>query len=303
MNTFIPPTFNKNAVDYWKEYLAEEGYVVLHNILEPEQVTTGIEHFWRSWNRVSPGFVRGDPTTWSIQTAPMMFAKGMAVFNGFGQSDFMWYLRTQPQIVGIFEEVHNTKDLVSSFDGFSVFFSKKQKSKAWWHIDQHPENPVYSVQGAYNFFSVTQESAGFTVVPKSHRTFTPQTTNKKDWIQIDDPITTQGVKLLVPENSFVLWNSRTIHANTGMSCKKDPFKLDRLSAYITFAPRRIENKNKQLRELSYKTGDTCSHWANKNEIKRYPWGFGPRYIQRGFGKIEPLRTADLEIPEDRLVYI
>jgi hypothetical protein len=54
----------------------------------------------------------------------MPFAKGMAVFNGFGQSDFMWHLRLHPSIISIYEKIHNTKNLAVSFDGFSVFFTK-----------------------------------------------------------------------------------------------------------------------------------------------------------------------------------
>ena len=48
----------------------------------------------------------------------------MAVYSGFGQSDFMWYLRTNKHIKKIYEDIYNTNDLVVSLDGFSVFFLK-----------------------------------------------------------------------------------------------------------------------------------------------------------------------------------
>ena len=304
MNTFTPPTFEKEEVRDWLDYLEEHGYSVIRDVLEQEVINDSLELFWKDWNTVSPGFVRTDPTTWGINTAPMMFAKGMAVFNGFGQSDFMWNLRLQKSIQTIFQEIHKTEHLITSFDGFSVFFSKKQKSDPWWHIDQHPSNQILSVQGAYNFLPVTKQSAGFTIVPGSHTSFSPsQTKDNPDWIQVyknkskseADNIIASGVKLLVPGNSFILWSSRSIHANTGPT--HNDIRLDRLTAYITMIPKSVKLKEKRLD--AYRNGETCSHWPNKVEIKRYPWGFGPRYIAKGFHKIVPLP----EIPKERLALI
>lgn len=316
-DNFIPPTFQKSDVSNWKRFLDEEGYVVIENVLDEKTIFDAIEYFWRDWNTVSPRFKRTDPSTWSIQTAPLMFAKGMATFNGFGQCDFMWYLRTRPQIIDIFANIYGTKDLITSFDGFSVFFSKNQKSpKDWWHIDQHPENPEYSIQGAYNFLPVLEDSAGFTLVPGSHRSFTPSPTpKKKDWIQISSnkseteakEIFKNGVKLLIPANCFVLWNSKTIHANKAITAPRgyvDKGKLDRLTAYITYVPktRRTDPAQLEERKNAYKKGYTTSHWPNKVEIKTYPWGFGPTYEARGFGQIIP-KLENGEIPKERLKYI
>ena len=129
LSNFAPTTYDASNVSGWKQHLDTEGYAVIHNVLKPSTINTGLELFWKDWTTVSPGFIRNDPITWSIQTAPMMFAKGLAVFNGFGQSDFMWHLRLRPEIQNIFSEIHNvpTSDLITSFDGFSVFFSKNRK--------------------------------------------------------------------------------------------------------------------------------------------------------------------------------
>jgi ectoine hydroxylase-related dioxygenase (phytanoyl-CoA dioxygenase family) len=319
---YTPQTFDRSDVASWKQHLDTEGYAVIHNVLEPSDIEVGLEHFWKDWTTVSPGFVRTDPGTWSIQTAPMMFAKGMATFNGFGQSDFTWHVRTQPAIRDIFAKIHDTEDLITSFDGFSVFFSQKQKSpKDWWHIDQHPDNPVYTVQGAYNFFPVTPESAGFTVVPRSHRTFVPSSTKvAKDWIQVHKNKTPEeaaaavagGVKLIIPANSFVLWNSKTIHANTGMATRRgatsvqpQPTVLNRLTVYVTYVPRSRRTSEMQLtqRTDAYKAGATTSHWPDKVEVKTYPWGFGPAYEAKGFGHLVPRLDINGAIPAERLMFI
>lgn len=328
IHSYTPVTFDKENVDGWKQHLEEEGYAVIHNIFDSTRIQEAIELFWKDWNTVSPGFARNDPSTWSIQTAPLMFTKGAAVFNGFGQSDFMWYLRVQPEILEIFSHVHNipSSELITSFDGFSVFFSKKQKNpRPWWHIDQHPSNPLYSIQGAYNFLPVDDinaqnvQSAGFTVIPKSHLTFVPsQTRNSADWIEIDknktaeetSQITSHGVKLLVPANTFILWNSKTIHANTGITSinpriKTDSGTINRLTTYITCVPRNrcTSEEITQKRIQAYLDGSTTSHWPEKVEIKTYPWGFGPRYESRGYGRIQPTLTESGTIPADRLQYI
>jgi hypothetical protein len=85
------------------------------------------------------GVLTGDPDGYGITTMgayPLIFGKGIAAFNGFGQSDFCWYLRLQNTIIDIFASLHKTQDLMVSFDGFSCFFSQNQQSKLWWHIDQ-----------------------------------------------------------------------------------------------------------------------------------------------------------------------
>lgn len=319
--TFTPPTFDRADSPGWKAHLESEGYAVIHNVFTPEVVAQSHELFWKDWTTVSPGFVRNDPSTWSINTAPMMFAKGIAVFNGFGQSDFMWNLRLRPEILDIFAQIHAVppETLISSFDGFSVFFSKLQKNPhTWWHVDQHPSNPNYSIQGAYNYLPVTENSAGFTVVPKSHNTFVASKTSKiEDWIEIHknktaeeaSSILTAGVKLLLPPNCFVLWNSKTIHANTGIPCTKgsrkdDPPVLNRLTAYITYVPRtRTSVETTERRKQAYYEGATTSHWPEKLEIKKYPWGFGPRYESKGFKQITPSLTSTGSIPEERLKHI
>ena len=64
----------------------------------------------------------------------------MCVFNGFGQSNFSWFLRTHPNTPEIYPKLLKTRDLVTSLDGFSLVVSNKQQSKSWHHVDQNPQN-------------------------------------------------------------------------------------------------------------------------------------------------------------------
>jgi ectoine hydroxylase-related dioxygenase (phytanoyl-CoA dioxygenase family) len=297
----------------WKKYLEEEGYVVIQNVMRDEDITQAFGIFMNDMKCVSQSFDIENLKTYAIEFTPMMFSKGMAVFNGFGNCDFMWYLRTNPSIKNIYERLYNEKDLCVSMDGFSMFVSSEQKPGQWLHVDQHPDNDIYSIQGAYSFLPVEETSSGFIVVPRSHKTFKPTVTAKGDWIVYDknkegfEQIETQAVKLLIPENCFVLWNSKTVHANTGIVKKprtKAIQRFDRLTCWITYLPRTLTTEGVvNERIAAYKNGETTSHWSNRCEIKKYPFGFGPTYESRGFSKIIPKLEEDGSIPKDRLILL
>ena len=117
----------------------------------------------------------------------------------------------------------------------------------------------------------------------------------------------KSLKLLIPENCLTLWNSKTIHANEGM--EKSQRGLNRITCYVTFLPKilRKEETRRQRINAYFRSG-TTSHWANKCELKQYPYGFKSRYESRGFGKIIPSYHEELtdsgtikqKIPADRL---
>jgi hypothetical protein len=239
----------------------------------------------------------------------MMFKKGMASFSGLPHGEFVWYLRLQPEIQQVYKQLYDTEELLTNFCGLSVFFSTAQKSDPWWHADQNPKNPTYSVQGAYNLLPVGEHSAGFVVVPGSHRNYVPEAARKggrPDWILLkqDEEVLRGGVKLVIPANCMVLWNSRSLHANVGPT-KVTPGVLDRLTAYITFAPRwwRKSDAVFEERKAAYLEAKGCSHWVDKCEVKKYPWGFGPLYERRGFIPLKAVVDKDGNIPPERLAFI
>jgi len=283
---FQPTIFEPTQIDELKKHLADEGYVVIQNVLTPEQQAKGLDLFKEDMTIVSPIFDFDNSATWSIDTCPLMFGKGMAVFNGFGQSNFMWYLRTNPTIQSIFRYIYSTDDLVSSLDGFSMFVSKAQKSKPWLHIDQNSTNLMYSIQGAYNYFPVKDSrDAGFVLVPKSHKTYKPTVKKNADWFVCPEQPIADSIKLIIPKNCLVLWNSRTIHANEGMT--KPGVELNRLTCYVTFQPKHLRPQSIYKKRISaYINGSATSHYANRCELKRYPFGFKTRYESRGFKTIK-----------------
>ena len=298
MNTFRPKLFESADFENWKRYLDENGFIVLRNILQKETMITYFKLFAKDWKYVSPNFDFHNKETWTPSNSPMMWNKGMVYWNGLSHSDFMWSLRIEPNILDIWQKLHNTKDLVSSFDAFSVYLSNKQKSNSWLHTDQSFESELYSIQGAYNFLPVTENSSGFVVVLKSHKTYQTKKKSKTNFSQIDkdDPHNDKAVKLIIPENCFVLWNSKTIHANRGITDKKLIYDFNRLTCYLTYFPKSLRTDEIFKKRLNgYKEGITCSHFAVDYKPKQHSYGVKKTYESRNFNFIKKYDNIPAEI--------
>lgn len=305
IKTLRPQLFKKNDVASWKQYLSESGFVVIKNVLTIEEMNEGLRLFHQDWKYVSPNFNFADKTTWVPDNCPMMWGKGMIYSSGLGQSNFQWYLRTRDNIKNIWKKLHETDDLVVSFDGFSVFLDKKQKPNFWLHVDQGNSEKNLSIQGAYNFLPVTKSDSGFVVVPESHKTFKQDSKKKGDFIRLkkDDPHRELAVKLIIPANCFILWNSKTVHANTGIYRSNKDQHLNRLTSYISYFPKKDRSEEiKNERINGYKSGHNCSHWAIYHHIKKHPRFLKNRYENRNFNNIIP-QLIDDHIPEERLQLI
>jgi ectoine hydroxylase-related dioxygenase (phytanoyl-CoA dioxygenase family) len=302
--TTQPTLFKIGNTEGWKSHLVEEGYAVIENILEKSRYEEVFKQFAADWKSVSPNFDFHDKSTWTTDNSPMMWGKGMVYSSGLGQADFMWDLRTNERIIEIWEQIHGTRELVVSYDGFSVFLTREQKPKMWLHVDQNQKDPIYSIQGAYNFLPVGENDAGLIVVPRSHMTYTVDVPENRQFILIDpeDAHVERAVKLIIPANCFVLWNSKTIHANAGME-KPKTVELNRVTAYIAYFPKadRSEIVRKQ-RLAGYRNADNCGHYATRHDVKRHPYGLKKRYEERAFIDIKPRLNKD-EIPAERLALI
>ena len=122
---------------------------------------------------VSPKLDLKNTDTFTKQNVPAMFGTGMVAFSGLPHCDAMWDLRLDENIQGIFQNIYETKELVCSFTAFSIFVSSLQKANSWLHVDSHPNNLEYCIQGGYNHLPVKETSAGFVVIPGSHKMVLP----------------------------------------------------------------------------------------------------------------------------------
>ena len=301
-----PETFAVSDHERWMTHLEEEGFAVLHDVISQEDADLALETFKQEFCAVSPRFDWEDKDTWTTDNCPMVWNKSSVVYNGFGQSDSNWLLRTNSLAKEAFACVYGTDELATSFDGFSLFLSDTQKSPSWLHQDQRPSDDRHSVQAILNVLPCGAFDAGFICVPRSHKTYVPADATS-DWMMLpkDDPNQKLAQKILTPPRSLILFNSKTIHANIGM-VKNHPngTHVNRFSAYTTFVP-----KSRQTPEIldarmkGYFTGVATSHWGDRFEPKKIPFHIRKRYIERGFNDLPPTTTPDGEIPPERLALI
>ena len=304
VGTIQPPTFNIG--DDWIEHLDTEGYVVLKNAVSAPLAEQAKRMFLEELHTISPGFDPEDPTTWTSANTPIVWGKGSATFKGMAQTDSNWLLRTESKARMAFAMAYKLMpdQLATSFDGFSLFVDKKQQSKPWPHQDQRSSDQKRSIQGILNLLPCGELDAGFVCVPKSHVEYIAPD-QKTDWVLLpeDSPYQQKLVKLIVPERSLILFHSKLIHANTGMS-KKHPAgqSLNRISAYLTFVPKDRQTEEARRKRLAgYHTGNSTSHWADRYEEKKLPFHIAARF--KNYNQLKPRQEEDGTIPENRLALI
>jgi len=299
--------FDKTDVDGWKNHLDEQGFAVLTDVLATKEHHDIYDQFHSDWCAVAQYFKWYEPCTWIPERCPMRWDIGMVYWYGLGHADFQWRLRTDRSILNIWEHLYGTKELVVSYDGLSVFLSKQQNPDMWLHIDQNPKSELYSVQGAYNFLEVSDKGdAGWVVVPGSHKTYAPDVDARRQYISVedDDPIIDEAIQPILPSNSFVLWNSKTIHANQGMALDREPCGLNRVSSYISFFPKSLRSAAVQQRRIEgYYMAENCGHYAFRHDVKQGPIELKSPYQPSAFNWIKPRLDDNGNIPAERLALI
>ena len=94
----------------------------------------------------------------------------------------------------------------------------------------------------------------------------------------------QAKKLLIPGNCFVLWNSKTIHASTGMT--KGTTGLDRVTAYITYLPKYLRTKEMKKRKQAYWTQELHLIGPINVNLKLIHLDFKSQYESKGFTELK-----------------
>ena len=121
------------------EYLRREGYVVIKGCANASEVEHARELFWAFSEGTGRGVRREQPETW-IRNEPNPY--GIFWQFGVGQSRLAWFVRSRPRLVEMFSHFWGTSDLISSFEGFSMFPPEEVEAswrigEAWFHTDQN----------------------------------------------------------------------------------------------------------------------------------------------------------------------
>ncbi|CAF3201166.1 unnamed protein product [Rotaria sp. Silwood2] len=266
-------------------YLNENGYVVISDVLNQEEIDENKKLLWKFLEDASNGQMRRDqPETWSN---PWLDSCVYGVINGkgIGQSDFLWNIRSNRLVKKVYAHIWNTQELLVSFDGCGIFRNWRNNPEwktrsGWYHVDQNPKNKPdrCCIQGFVTLTDQNEKSGGLIVFPRSHLRFhelLDVTKSSKDFIDIqnNNSIITRGKLFHCQAGDLVLWDSRMVHCNSPAiaieeRAKDEPIDLIRIVAYVSMSPtsfvrdqslEEFREKRKQMVENNY----TLTHWSTE----------------------------------------
>ena len=266
-------------VEKYKKKLLENGYVIIPNVLNLDEVNEAKDLFFK-WKNSIPNL---DKIHNNIDP------HGIYKFHEVGHQEFAWFIRTRPQIINIFKKIWNTDNLVVSFDGACYIPSDcKKKDKIWTHTDQASNDS--KLKCFQSFVSLTNnENRSLVVYEKSHLIHEKyfkerQISNSKNWNLIDHDFLKEieySKKILkVNAGDLVIWDSRTFHQNQ----YGDSNNEERIVQYICYLPKNVKENNYNIqkkREKYFLERRTTSHWPyplNVNGLQPQTYGDNSKLI-------------------------
>ena len=221
----------------------------MRSVANASEVARGRELLWDFFEGTNMGVSRHDAETW-IKNGPNSYG----IFWGFGSghSRFMWHIRTLPRLLQMFELVWGSSDLLTSFEGFSMFPPERVEAswelgEAWFHTDQNAASRpgLQTVQSFTSLYDQDESTGGFVVVPRSwrrHQAVTrriykasPRTPPEQQFLMVpaDDPVLAKAQRphlVRVRAGDAILWDSRTVHCSTPSLRNRKPAAANEASA-------------------------------------------------------------------------
>jgi len=290
----------------WIRYeLKTKGYVVVPNILSKEEVSEYKGDFHKLMEK----------NEHIAELHARTGVHGIFKYGPFAQSLMRSKIVTNDKVVGLFESLYGTRNLVTSQDG-CAYISRDSPAKdtVWTHVDQAPssyeavdeaemtykkeyENGKKCVQG---FVSLTDNrERTFRVYPKSHletRKWFLRTgkTGTHNWhkLEKEELVGKEYKDLHVPAGAAVLWDSRSWHQNTNSAVGEE-----RLVVYVCMLPREnVENTANQAdKRLKYfEEKRITSHWPYAVHVN----GWQPQTYGDNTMLIDYERVVYDELPEE-----
>lgn len=300
--------------------LAALGYAVIPRVLSATQVEQARSSMWDALEVKSSAWPaskrihRDRPATWNLKE--FFPQHHMLLQNwGFGHSQLCWDVRSATKVRSAFAKVWGvqSKDLITSFDGFGVHFPPEltgrkhehfNPHKPWFHTDQSRRKPdMETVQGLVNLYDVNPGDATLRVLQSSntwHQEFFEEaavdTKNNSDFYMLKekselDFFSERGCKpvsVLAKAGDLILWDSRTFHMGLeAIQGRATP--TVRCVVYVCMTPRSwATNAAQEKRRQHFANRRMTTH--NPHEPKLF--GVKPRMYASG----QFLDMTDLPAP-------
>mmetsp|Transcript_41786 Transcript_41786/g.99114 ORF Transcript_41786/g.99114 Transcript_41786/m.99114 type:complete len:331 (-) Transcript_41786:231-1223(-) len=286
-----PPRF-KNLDAEAKSYLESEGYVVI-SVLDENEVQEARLLFWDFWEQLDHHVSRSDPMSWGRLDDFIHKDTGIINSYGIGQSRLLWYLRGLPAVRAVFQELWETDDIITSFDGAGLFRPWNidpawKTNGGWFHVDQSPRRKGRAcVQGLVTLYDQDTSTGGLVVVPGSHRHHQALCRSTAtgvvlgfagtDFIPVPSrSFASRGLRPRLVDcraGDIVLWDSRTVHCNCPAAEPPPPPGPDegpqmlRAVAYICMVPRTWATEEAlQRRRACFEMRETTTHWPHEPRV-------------------------------------
>ena len=296
MSSYNTATITKAQI---AESLNSKGYAVIENVLNNKEIEYSKELFydWLESNKQLK------------EKHPKIDPHGIFRYGEIGHQRHAWYIRTRKSVQKPFQDIWNTNELVSSFDGCCWIPNNfKGEDKLWTHTDQAPNKKgLTCIQG---FVSLTNnEERTFCVYEGSHKLhesymLTKGLTGSRNWELIDEQflssISHTKKALHVTAGSMVLWDSRTFHHNR---YGKDG--EERIVQYVSFLPKNGAKNTPKMTEKRRKYLEdrrTTSHWAYPIKVNsKQPRTYGNNDLLVDYNVLKRPILEDLKEDIERLV--
>ncbi len=286
--------------------LADDGYCVVPDILLEKECDETITGLWDWLKGLDTGIRRNKPETWKNSNWPFT-QRGCIQHLQVGHIQPVWNIRQHPNVVKVFKKIHNTDELLVSFDGINIMRppelmgNRKPLKKAWLHTDQSPNNKSFCIQGLVNLEKSGNKDGSLLVIKGSHKYHKKFFKHKEisdlkiDWYKLSNndikwftDKKLEIIKVNAPKGSMILWDSKTIHCNAYSENNRKNHRF-RYAIYVCMLP--IENVPKKIIDQKKKAFNelrTTSHWANK--CKLFP------KVPRTYGATHPNYKLSSKMP-------
>ncbi|KAK8858894.1 hypothetical protein IAR55_003125 [Kwoniella newhampshirensis] len=268
--------------DEYLKQLDEKGFTVIPAVIAPEKAKEYEDRAYKWLESHGKGFKKDDKETWQPDKMPAFNNGGLFNRHGVHHEQFVWDIRSEPNLIDVFAKVWGTDELLVSYDGINISLPFKNVATATKtgfgagspHVDQSPNRThKHCIQGIVNLAPNGPDDGGLMVLEGSTPLYSEFFEAHIDqrpadgWSWMDGHgfspedlkwFEARGCKWRKVEagpGDVILWDSRTVHY--GAPAKGN---VPRVATYVCYKPaKNIRPEKLEERKQAFKDYSGTSH--------------------------------------------